>query len=170
MVRPGSEAVQAKKKMPKSKMSVHFSSEKHDWETPSTLFNQLNKEFNFTLDVCANESNAKCENYFSPETDGLSKKWSGTCWMNPPYGRRISKWIQKAHDESKKGCDVVCLIPSRTDTKYWHDYCMKAAEVRFIKGRLCFGDSKTSAPFPTAIVVFKKHSQKKTKFSSYEKP
>ena len=98
---------------------------------------------------------AKCEKYFTPEIDGLKQDWSkDICWMNPPYGRAISRWIEKAYNEGLKGATVVCLIPSRTDTRYWHDYCMKASEIKLIKGRLKFGNSKNSAPFPSAIVVF----------------
>ena len=87
--------------------------------------------------------------------------------MNPPYGREVGVWIEKAYKESLKGAIVVCLIPSRTDTKYWHDYCMKANEIRFIKGRLKFGDSKNSAPFPSAIVIFNGRQSDKIKISTY---
>lgn len=134
---------------------VMFSSDDMTWATPQDFFDKLNKEFNFNIDVCALPDSAKCEKYFSPETDGLKQEWNGTCWMNPPYGRQIKTWIKKAYDESKNGNTIVCLIPSRTDTAYWHDYCMSAYEIRFIKGRLKFGDSKNSAPFPSAVVIFK---------------
>lgn len=138
-----------------SDMSVHFSSKKTDWATPQDLFDRLNGVWNFTLDVCASDGNAKCKRYFTETDDGLSKEWSGeVCWMNPPYGRAIKNWIKKAYDESQKGATVVCLIPSRTDTVYWHEYVMKG-EVEFLKGRLKFGGAKAGAPFPSAIVVFK---------------
>ena len=133
---------------------VMFSSNDLTWATPQSLFDKLNEEFNFTIDVCATAVNAKCEVYYSPEIDGLKQNWSGTCWMNPPYGRKIGIWLKKAYEESLKGTTVVCLIPSRTDTKYWNDYCMKAKEIRFIKGRLKFGTSTNSAPFPSAIIIF----------------
>lgn len=131
-----------------------FSSKDMTWETPQDIFDKLNKEFNFNLDVCALPETAKCKDYYTPEIDGLKQKWNGICWMNPPYGRQLGVWIKKAYEESLNGNVVVCLIPSRTDTKYWHDYCMKASEIRFIRGRLKFGNSDTSAPFPSAIIVF----------------
>lgn len=134
-----------------------FSSAKGEWETPQDFFNKLNEEFRFTLDVCALPDNAKCDRYFTPEQDGLAAAWRGeTCWMNPPYGReRTGKWIQKAYEESLKGATVVCLIPARTDTKAWHDYCMRADEIRFVRGRLRFGGVKDAAPFPSAVIIFK---------------
>jgi len=132
-----------------------FSSKDMTWETPQKLYDKLSEEFNFTLDVCALPETAKCEEYYTPEIDGLKQEWKGICWMNPPYGKEISVWLKKAYEESLKGVTIVCLIPSRTDTRYWHDYCMKASEIRFIKGRLKFGDSINSAPFPSAIVIFK---------------
>jgi phage N-6-adenine-methyltransferase len=135
-----------------------FSSNDVTWETPWELFLKLHGEFNFNLDVCALPQTAKCVNYFTPDIDGLSQDWIGTCWMNPPYGREISIWLKKAYEESLKGSTVVCLIPARTDTKYWHEYCMKAAEIRFIKGRIKFGNSRNSAPFPSAIVIFKNNN------------
>ena len=145
-----------------------FSSNDMTWETPQWLFNKLDKEFNFTLDVCALPETAKCKNYYTPQIDGLKQDWEDNiCWMNPPYGREIGVWIEKAYNESLKGATVVCLIPSRTDTKYWHDYCMKASEIRFIKGRLKFGNSKNSAPFPSAIVIFNGKQNTNIKISAY---
>ena len=138
---------------------VMFSSAKEEWGTPQNLFDNLNKEFNFTLDVCALEENHKCDNYFTPETDGLSQQWIGSCWQNPPYGKTISQWIEKAYLESLHGTRTVCLIPARTDTKYFHEYCMKASEIRFVKGRLKFGDATNSAPFPSIIVVFEPYNK-----------
>ena len=127
------------------------------WETPQDLFDSLNAEFGFTLDVCALPENAKCEKYFTPEIDGLSQRWEGVCWVNPPYGREIGKWIQKAYESSERwGSLVVCLVPSRTDTQWWHNHVMSSAEIRLIKGRLKFGGCKNSAPFPSAIVIFKR--------------
>lgn len=137
-----------------SYMNVHFSSKTDLWETPQDIFDKLNSEFRFELDVCAIPENAKCINYFTPEQDGLTKEWNGTCWMNPPYGREIIYWIRKAYESSKNGVTVVCLVPARTDTKWWHDYVMKG-EIRFIRGRLKFGGQKNSAPFPSAIVIFR---------------
>ena len=125
------------------------------WETPKDFFYKMDKEFNFTLDVCAIPENAKCKNYFTPSMDGLIQEWVGSCWMNPPYGKEIGLWMKKAYESflNKSVTSVVCLIPARTDSKWWHDYAMKG-EIRFIKGRLKFGDSKNPAPFPSAIVIF----------------
>ena len=138
-------------------MNVHFSSKSNEWTTPQHLFDELNQEFNFTLDPCATEENAKCSKHFTIEDDGLSKYWSNdVVFMNPPYGREIKKWIKKAYEESLNGATVVCLIPARTDTMYWHDFIFdKADDIRFLKGRLKFGNGKNSAPFPSAIVVYK---------------
>ena len=120
-------------------MSVHFSSESNDWATPQKLFDDLNTEFGpFDLDVCAEAWNAKCTRFFSPSDDGLLQPWSGRCWMNPPYGRQIGRWIEKAYREAGNGCTVVCLIPARTDTSYWHTYVMKADVIRFLRGRIYF--------------------------------
>ena len=145
--------------MDKKTQEVMFSSEKNDWETPQDFYDKLNLKYSFTLDPCASHVTAKCKKYFTVEDDGLAKSWRGeVVFMNPPYGRGIEKWIQKAFDESRKSGPatvVVCLVPARTDTKYWHDYCMKAHEIYFVKGRLKFGDSKNSAPFPSAVVVFR---------------
>lgn len=138
-----------------------FSSNRQDWETPQEFFNKLNKEFNFNLDPCADSKNYKCDKYFTEKIDGLKQDWGGyTVFVNPPYGREIGKWIEKAYIESKKGATVVMLIPARTDTKYWHDYVMQANEIRFIKGRLRFVGSKNAAPFPSAIVIFKNVKEK----------
>lgn len=137
-------------------MSVHFSSKSNEWTTPQYLFDEFNEEFNFTLDPCATDENAKCSKYFTIEDDGLSKDWSNdVVFMNPPYGREIKHWIKKAYEESLKGATVVCLIPARTDTTYWHDFIFdKADDIRFLKGRLKFGNGKNSAPFPSAIVIY----------------
>ena len=138
-------------------MNVHFSSKSNEWTTPQHLFDELNQEFNFTLDPCATEENAKCSKHFTIEDDGVSKDWANdVVFMNPPYGREIKKWIKKAYEESLNGATVVCLIPARTDTMYWHDFIFdKADDIRFLKGRLKFGNGKNSAPFPSAIVVYK---------------
>lgn len=155
-----------------------FTSTSDDWPTPQALFDALNREFGFTLDCCASNSNAKCERYYTKEDDGLSKDWSGTVWMNPPYGRGIGKWMRKAFESSILGSTVVCLIPSRTDTAYWHDYAMKAEEIRFIRGRLHFiGDRHAgriasgetvahNAPFPSAVIVFRSFSNRVRAISS----
>lgn len=132
-----------------------LSSKTDMWETPQYLFDQLNAKYHFEIDVCAVAENAKCAHYYSPEIDGLSQEWNGVCWMNPPYGRGVSRWVEKAYRSSLNGATVVCLLPARTDTAWWHDYCMKG-EIEFIRGRLKFSGSRVSAPFPSAIVVFDK--------------
>jgi phage N-6-adenine-methyltransferase len=134
-------------------MNVHFSSKTDLWATPQDFFDKYNAVYNFTLDVCATKDNAKCPRYFTKEQDGLSQEWIGNCWMNPPYGREISLWMKKAYESSLNGAIVVCLVPSRTDTKWWHDYAIKG-RIEFIKGRLKFGNSKNSAPFPSAVIIF----------------
>ena len=134
-------------------MNVHFSSASDDWATPQNLFDELNAIHKFDLDVCASASNAKCKKFFDKEIDGLTQEWIGSVWCNPPYGRTIGSWIKKAFESAGNGTKVVMLIPARTDTAWWHDYVAKG-EVTFIRGRLKFGNSKNSAPFPSAIVVF----------------
>jgi site-specific DNA-methyltransferase (adenine-specific) len=140
----------------KSKLtSGLFSSRTEEWETPNYVFLSLNKEFNFQVDVCATSENSKCKIFFDKSVDGSRREWSPfRCWMNPPYGRNISTWMKKAFEESQRGALVVCLIPSRTDTKWWHQWVMKAAEIRFVSGRISFGTSKQSAPFPSCIVIY----------------
>ena len=137
--------------------AIMFSSETDLWSTPQDFFDELNAEFKFTLDPCATRENAKCARFFTVEDDGLKQDWQGeTVFCNPPYGREIGKWVKKCYEESKKpGTTVVMLIPARTDTSYFHDYIYgKAREIRFIRGRLKFGDAKNSAPFPSMVVVF----------------
>ena len=134
---------------------VHFSSLSVEWETPQGLFDELAKEFAFDLDVCATPQNHKVDRYFTEEQDGLGQVWAGICWMNPPYGRGISAWIEKAFCAAiHNGATVVCLLPARTDTRWFHDFCVKG-EIRFVKGRLKFGKHYNSAPFPSMIVIFR---------------
>ena len=136
--------------------AVGFSSASGEWDTPQAFFDKLDKQFQFTLDPCATEANAKCDKYFTAEEDGLVQDWGGhTVFVNPPYGRGIGSWLEKGYQESKKhNTVVVMLIPSRTDTKWWHDYVMRAKEVHLVRGRLKFGTSENAAPFPSAVVVF----------------
>ena len=124
-------------------LGVHFSSIKQDWRTPEKLYNELNKEFNFNFDPCPP----------NPKQDGLEIAWKERNFCNPPYNQ-ITKWIEKGYNEAQQGKTVVFLIPSRTDTKWWHNYIMKATEIRFIKGRLKFSGHKQGAPFPSCIVIF----------------
>ena len=136
--------------------AVHFSSATDEWATPQDFFDKLMATYRFTLDVCATAENAKCADFYTKEDNGLTKYWAGRCWMNPPYGRDIKYWVKKACKSARdNGALVVCLLPSRTDTAWWHDYVLPYGEVTFIRGRLKFGGAKNSAPFPSAIVVFK---------------
>lgn len=132
-----------------------FTSLTCEWPTPQALYDELDAEFHFTLDPCATDENHKAPRYFTRSEDGLMRSWEGErVYMNPPYGSELPKWIAKAHSEAQRGTLVVALIPSRTDTRWWHDCCMKASEIRFIKGRVKFGDATTGAPFPSAIVIW----------------
>jgi site-specific DNA-methyltransferase (adenine-specific) len=125
-------------------MNVHFLSRKLDWRTPQKLYQELNEEYNFDFDPCPPH----------PDFDGLEVEWGKCNFVNPPYGRQIGKWLKKGYEENQKGKTVVFLIPSRTDTKWWHNYVMRADSIQFIKGRLKFEGAKYNAPFPSAIVVF----------------
>lgn len=147
-----------------------FSSESGRWETPRELFEKLNEEFDFTVDVCAEAHNKKCRRYFSPAVDGLRCSWAGErAWCNPPYGRGLSRWFAKAIAECEQGATVVVLVPARTDTRWWQTFVMPHAdEVRFIDGRVKFirppstrsrrrasGKRATIAPFPSVLVIFR---------------
>ena len=144
-----------------------FSCKSNEWETPKCLFDELNKEFNFTLDPCCTKENHLCDKFYTMKEDGLSKNWENErVFVNPPYGREIGKWVKKCYEENQKGIICVMLIPARTDTKWFHDYIYNKAEIRFIKGRLKFinrtfpsyredGNLKISpAPFPSMIVIY----------------
>lgn len=135
---------------------VMFSSATDNWSTPQDFFDKLNAEFHFDLDVCADEINHKCDKYYTKEQDGLTMPWKGIVWCNPPYGREIGQRVRKALFASVGGATVVMLIPARTDTKWFHDYIYKRdnVEIRFVRGRLKFGNSKNSAPFPSMVVIF----------------
>lgn len=136
-------------------MSVHFSTATAEWATPQCLFERLADRFGpFDLDPCASAENAKSARYFTIDQDGLSQPWQGRVFMNPPYGRGIGSWLRKAHESSLSGALVVCLVPARTDTAWWHDHAMKG-EIEFVRGRLKFGRSNKDAPFPSAIVIFR---------------
>ena len=127
----------------------------NDWPTPQKFFDALDEEFRFTLDVCASTENAKCDKYYTLDDDGLAQEWSGACWMNPPYagGIEIARWVQKAYESSQRGATVVCLLPVRADTRWWHDYALKG-EIRWIRGRLRFG-GKFTPTFASCVVVFR---------------
>lgn len=136
---------------------VMYSSDKSEWETPQDLFDNLNKEFQFTLDPAATPENAKCPTFYTIEDNGLALPWVGNVWLNPPYGRGITgQWVQKAYMESVEHHCLVCmLLPARTDQPWFHEFILNGAiEIRFIKGRLRFVGAKSGAPFPSMIVVF----------------
>lgn len=138
-----------------------MSSNSDNWATPTALFNKLNEEFNFNLDPCADDKNHKCARYYTKEQNGLSKIWTGTdrVFLNPPYGKMIKHWVKKARQSyEENGALVVALLPARTDTKWWLD-CMASAEIRFIKGRVKFGDGKNGAPFPSVIVIWRERER-----------
>ncbi len=135
---------------------VLFSSRSDEWPTPQSFFDELNKEFRFTLDPCATPLNAKCATYFTRRQNGLEQDWGQhTVFCNPPYGRGLGAWIRKAFAASLRGATVAVLIPSRTDTAYFHDWMYGKAELRFVRGRLKFGDGKNPAPFPSMVAVFR---------------
>ncbi len=134
---------------------VHFSSKSNEWATPWPLFQLLDDEFHFTLDPCSTHANAKCKRHFTIAEDGLCQNWSNeVVFMNPPYGREIGLWMRKAVVSAREGATVVCLVPARTDTAWWHDFAVNG-EIRFLRGRVKFGDSENSAPFPSAVVIFR---------------
>ena len=128
-----------------AQLKAQFSSVDLTWQTPKAVYDEPNAEFKFDFDPCPP----------NPNFDGLTVEWKSSNYVNPPYGRKIGSWIRKGYEEHLKGKVVVFLIPSRTDTKWWHDYIMKADEIRFVKGRLKFGEAKNSAPFPSAVVIFR---------------
>lgn len=134
-----------------------FTSTTDVWATPQWFFDELNKEFAFNLDPCALPENAKCKTFYTPNNDGLTQNWGGyNVFCNPPYGRTISAWVRKCYEESRKpNTLVVMLVPARTDTAWFHDYVLGKAEIRFIRGRLKFGNAENSAPFPSMIVIYK---------------
>jgi len=153
--------------MPLQKAMV--SSKSNEWSTPWGFFKGLDREFNFTLDPCARDDNAKCEKYYTADDDGLSKDWSEeVVFMNPPYGGNTRAWVEKAYNESLNGATVVCLLVSATDRSYWHDFIFPyASQIRWVRGRLKFGESKNTAPFASAVIIF--DSKKYSNVFTYDK-
>lgn len=143
--------------MKKCNSDAMFTSKSAEWETPQDFFDKLNSMYHFDLDACATAENAKCERYYTKEQDALMQEWSGRVWLNPPYGREIAQWLKKAYDETMRGGVELCccLVPSRTDTAWWHDWAMRG-EITFIRGRLRFNGSTENAPFPSALIVYRK--------------
>lgn len=134
--------------------AVYASSATCEWSTPQDFFDALDAKWHFEIDVCATTENAKCVRYYTREDDALTLPWAGCCWMNPPYGKEIGQWMKKAYESAASGATVVCLVPARTDTAWWHEYAARG-DVEFVRGRLKFGGAKNAAPFPSAIVVFR---------------
>ena len=138
-----------------------YTSKSQEWETPQRVFDDLDAEFHFTLDPCCTHENAKCKNHYTKEDDGLTKSWVGEIvFCNPPYNE-MAKWAKKCYEEFQQGATVVMLVPARTDTRWFHDWIYHKAELRFIRGRLRFGNSKSNAPFPSMVVVYNKKEEKK---------
>ena len=135
---------------------VYHQSKRHDWETPPAVFAEYDAEFHFTLDVCATAATAKRPRFFSPEEDGLTQDWSDdVCWMNPPYGTQIAAWMEKAYQSSLAGATVVCLVPSRTGTCWWHAWVLGKAEIRHRKGRITFVGARAPAGFDSVVVIYR---------------
>jgi site-specific DNA-methyltransferase (adenine-specific) len=158
-------------RLPGTNWAALFSRASDEWATPQTLFDALDAEFAFDLDVAARPENAKCAQFYSPDEDGLSQVWAGTCFMNPPYSQ-VRAWAEKAYRESRKsGCLVVGLLFARSDTRWWHDYAMKAAEIRFIRGRVKFsrpGRESVGSPAPSAVIIWKSESEGPPKIRELE--
>ena len=127
------------------------------WATPQEWFDYLNLEFKFTLDPCCVEATAKCKRFYTPETDGLNHSWADErVFMNPPYGKELPRWMNKAYTEARdNGALVVCFVPARVETQWWHQSAVKASEIRFPVGRVKFVGAEAVAPFPVAIVIFR---------------
>ena len=147
------------------------------WATPQALFEKLDAEFNFELDVCAIPENKKCDRFFSPEQNGLTQEWSTpkkclyAIWMNPPYGLEIERWMKKAYETSLRGYTVVALIPNRSNAPWWHDYVMKASEIRFIKHKVSFEGEAEGVPFWGSVIVVFDHCGFSTpRVSTYFQP
>lgn len=146
--------------MPMNPESALFSSATVEWETPQDLYDKLDAEFHFTLDPCSTDENAKCRKHYTKADNGLMQDWTGeTVYCNPPYGKEMPLWIEKCAKHAQEGGTAVMLIPARTDTKAFHEWIYGKAKIRFIKGRLKFGGSKNSAPFPSMVVVFRPNQE-----------
>src|SRR5690606_5274176 len=143
-----------------------FMSQKQDWTTPQAFFDYWNRIYRFTLDAAASHDNAKCDRYFTEADDALTKDWDGVVWLNPPYGPGIGKWVRKAYQESQKVATVVMLIPARTETRWWHDYVMKADHIALVRRRMRFGGATINAPFPSCVVIFNSPKSFTTQFST----
>lgn len=139
--------------MTETQKKALMSSDKDNWETPQWLFDKYDSIYHFTLDAASSDKNAKTEKYYTAKENGLVQPWEGVVWRNPPYGKGIGKWVQKAYEESRNGSTVVCLLPARTDTAWFHDYCTKG-KIEFLRRRIRFSGSNYDAPFPSMVVIF----------------
>jgi phage N-6-adenine-methyltransferase len=153
--RTNAEKQAAYRQRKRKRQPVYFRHKSDVWETPPALFDALDQEFHFTTDVAALPDNAKCSRFYTPGQDSLQQPWEGVCWMNPPYGPMLRQWVRKAYESAQRGALVVCLLPARTDTHWWHEYVLPHAEIRYIRGRLQFHGSGDSAPFASVIVIFR---------------
>ena len=151
--KPAEELARLRRKLAQK---VYHESKRHDWETPWSIFAEYDAEFHFTLDVCATAENAKCSRYFTPDDDGLVQDWGDDiCWMNPPDGREIGQWMEKAYLSSLAGATVVCLVPERTGTRWWHAWVKGKAEVRERQGRITFVGAADPAGFDSVAVIYR---------------
>jgi site-specific DNA-methyltransferase (adenine-specific) len=141
----------------RARRSVHYSSKSYEWATPPEIYDPLHARYDFTLDACSTRDNAKCAQHFTKAEDGLTQIWTGRVWMNPPYGPEIKAWMRKAWESAQTTADlVVCLVPVRTDTRWWQEYVIgTGAEVTYLPGRIRFNGAPAGAPFPSAVVVFR---------------
>jgi phage N-6-adenine-methyltransferase len=153
--RSNAERQSAYRQRRRKRAPVYHRHKSDEWETPAELFSALDREFHFTLDLAALPHNAKCAAFYSPGEDALTRAWHGVCWLNPPYGVQLRQWMKKACDSAQAGAVVVCLLPARTDSQWWHDYILPHAEIRYIRGRVKFNGVSDSAPFPSVIVIFR---------------
>jgi len=135
-------------------LKVYYRSITGEWATPQRFFDALDAEFHFTMDLAASPTNAKCARYFTQTDDALTQPWEGICWLNPPYGRELGVWLQKAYESAQAGATIVCLLPARTDRRWWHTYALHG-EVRFVPGRLTFEGAENPAPFASVVVIFR---------------
>jgi site-specific DNA-methyltransferase (adenine-specific) len=133
-----------------------FTSRTDEWSTPVDFWRRLDAEFHFELDPASTHENALCVRHYTEAENGLAQSWHpfGPVWLNPPFGRTLGLWVEKAYRESERGATVVALLPARPDTRWFHAWCWSAAEIRLVKGRLKFGGAANSAPFPTMVVVW----------------
>lgn len=138
-----------------ARLTKQFESSKTEWKTPASIFDPLNAEFGFTVDVAASQENAMCGDFITKDENGLSTPWRGVCWCNPPYGRDIQKWVKKAVVETWNHITTVMLIPVRSNTMWWHELCIPFGEIRFVRGRPRFGGADQGLPWPLAVIVFR---------------